>query len=577
MFVSVVVCRAFANGWDQAFDPSLQPLLDEIRAVLNPIVDDKFYPEKLGPFQQELPRKDGPSGYLVGEIQDDPDTPHLLARTRHPTILRAALVGKIPTPEEAEALRDRLRELTPEEKGENELLRVSLDAPLSNDLSWPPQPREKTNPDSTLPITHPGQEGGNAAEANPSTIQEMKRKRSMQRILVGLVCAGVVGSLITVGVFGIQSQSNNNGGGGMEQKNAESEVGSQGGRQTKEKDDLQAITADLAQLLKWWGVKKELPTATDAQRNAVINEFFEFLSQKRFKGKLTGDHPDVIFVKRLPEEPKLPRASLPLAIQHLKKHLTRGDTREEVTQGKEKEWALKRLSLLNQQLKTASCRELAILLDYDWWWEKYGRWHTPCTGEEECDPEVSNFVRGFAVTPEKPTLTEKSAAAAQEMGKHMVSWGVKGVTAKDCETRPKLVFQFFFSLLSQRETLKEYMQVKHPYVEFVKRLPTTPLILRDEKKSCPFDGPEGDANLREALNALPGSTETKNFTDRLNRIKDEMDYLKWFSRFAIENGELTEWFKNLTDEGKGVGEEINEYVTRFRKGGAAVAGPKRLN
>jgi hypothetical protein len=298
---------------------------------------------------------------------------------------------------------------------------------------------------------------------------------------------------------------------------------------------------EMVKLIRRAGV--EFAKADEEDRKKVIPAFFQCLSHARFKEHLNSSHPDLAFVKRLPDKAtEVPDLREALASLHDGLYESLYDKKPART---DHELPLSKL-----------VQKIGELLDYDTWWEKKGHLlPCPCTDEV---PAVHAFVRHFA---RKPAEGDWRLEPAKKMLVGLTGWGTKGVTREDAEARPLFVFQCFFSVLSREDlgqvSAEDWSQ-KHPYVVFLKRLPREPLT-----RKIPIKVEEDLENALKELEVClrPGRDAPE---DRISAIIHAMNYLDW-RRGAVA--------KRFPDEGKAVHPAIDRCMQeRFNRPSAETEG-----
>ena len=244
MNADVLIHRWFEGGANWAYAPRLQSNLIDLVTALS----GKLKSSDRGTFQLQV---DG-RGWLVGDICDDLASPDPKAASRHPTILRAVLVPRHVTIEEARKLVEQLNSFLPDQPGRNSSLTVSLP--------------DVSNVRDRAPLPPPAQPA-------------MPRHNSMKIIIPAL-------SLLILGVIAVVAW----------QKLAPTRPA---------REQVSTIASEMKRQLEGWTGRR-----AEESPDAVINAYFEFLSQSHL-GKALGQskHPYVAFVKRLPVESARPSST----------------------------------------------------------------------------------------------------------------------------------------------------------------------------------------------------------------------------------------------------------------------------
>ena len=241
MNADVLVHRWFESGENWAYAPRLQANLIEFVTALS----GKLKSSERGTFQLQV---DG-RGWLVGDVLDDLASPDPKAAGRHPTILRAVLVPRCPSLEEAQQLVEQLNTFLPDRPGRNAALTISLSE------FFPGQVR--------APLPPP------APPAIP-TFPTMK-----------IITAAL--SLLIVGTIAVVAWQKLN-------------------PTPSSREQVNAIADEMKRQIESWVGRR-----SEESPDAVINDYFEFLSQSHLgKASVDSKHPYVAFLKRLPVEPARP-------------------------------------------------------------------------------------------------------------------------------------------------------------------------------------------------------------------------------------------------------------------------------
>jgi hypothetical protein len=244
MRAAVVVHRWFEQGAGWAYAPELKPILLEVIGSL----DGPLRAGQEGGFVVKM--KD--NRCLVGDIASDAGSLDPKARERRPTVLRAVILEREPSPEQTKSIQADLKSLLPARPGADGCLILDVPGLLTKGR---PQPAEKA--DSHSP----------------------PRFKLRKALLV--MCSAVAVIALTI-TFAFQQWA---------------------GPGPSKSEDLRPAAQEMTRQLRTWGkeVRNEGPSI-------AIGEYFRFLSQEAvWKTPPTSKHPYTDFIKRLPSHPLQPR------------------------------------------------------------------------------------------------------------------------------------------------------------------------------------------------------------------------------------------------------------------------------
>jgi hypothetical protein len=213
-----------------------------------------------------------------------------------------------------------------------------------------------------------------------------------------------------------------------------------------------------------------------------------------------------------------------------------------------------------KEIKDDKVREIAILLDYDYWWEYQGRALSGWSPMEKPPGAACNALRRCLML-DSPTASVATKGMAREMIALLKAWGLDYLTDRDATGRPRFVFQLFFAFLSREQFDKRSLELEHSFVVFVKRLPEEPLYADSNNE----DGDMLNKKVRKAWSQLTtklGREISPNSDSKKLRTATDkaMDFDVWEKEYA-----QTDQLALLKDKGKAVPREIEQFVQRFRK------------
>ncbi len=307
-------------------------------------------------------------------------------------------------------------------------------------------------------------------------------------------------------------------------------------------NELRKAEARMSKLLQQWQVNGFGQSDGEDRQSVykVAQQFLRFLSQEELVGKLFGNHPDVRFASRLPKQ-----GARPLRPEELRSDLE--SLLADLKQGAGPTSPDK--PLMKQKSLTSIVDEVAQQMDYSRWWAATG-----CCPDyavlEEADPEVSKFACRFILEKHVDhASTAWQVPAAERMIEALGGlWKVKAISSSDAVKRPWFVYHCFFQLLSRHHFQPEDLREDGWHVEFIKRLPETPLT-----KDGHF------ANEQELIDRLRDlarhlNAGESNITSTLvTNIVKSMDYAEW--KKGAEHFISREREKGST--------KVEEFVKRF--------------
>jgi hypothetical protein len=317
---------------------------------------------------------------------------------------------------------------------------------------------------------------------------------------------------------------------------------------------------DLSLVLKLWGSMDKHTTRTPAGKRAVAQAFFHVALAEDVKVELKGNHPDVRFVKDLQANHGAIQKGQGLELENeegLNKALESLRSSWRVQTPPEKS----PLAARYKGIKDKQVREIATLLDYDYWWENQGRTLSGWSPVEKPPESVCNILRRCMML-DSPLATDNIKEMARKMIALLKKWDIDYLTDRDATGRPRFVFHLFFFLLSQEQFEKKSLGLAHPFVVFIKRLPDEP-IYSDQKNP---DGDSLNKKVRKAWSELATKLDQEagpnsSSQNLATAIGNAMDYDEWEKEYAG-----LDKLAQLKDKGKGVPANIERFVQRFQKG-----------
>lgn len=484
----VAIHRWFVEGEGWSYHPWFASRSHDLLAALKDELDTRRQLESAGGRRMISCHAFG--GILVGEQCFDPDCPDPRASGRYPTILRVAFCPSQPSLKDQKVILSMLAGIDSQAPGVNQNLRINVHV-------TPPPPQ------------------------SPSVQQ---RSPSQLRWLT----FGVL--ILLIGGLGIFAWSHH-----------QSKQHQDSHPSTDQKELELARSQMVALLQKWQGnVPDEKETLKVGQR------FLQFLSQEAVKGKLTGSHPDILFVRRLPEHPRSPTNNKELIddLNRLHKHLT------EVKRPNEDHSTANGRFVTEQRTLSQVVEMIDIQMDYRRWWTLEGKnTRSYALGTEDVT-HVSAYARRFI--PKRQAVDEANRKWQQTAASKMVKtlreqWNVTAVENADVDARPWFVFHCYFQFLSQQHFSPDDLQGGSYPFEFVSRLP---------RESLSKDGGFLSENaLKDSLRVLAKElfADKSDVTDTLlGNIATKMKYEQWKETVEI---------RGKREEGS---PKINEYVQRCR-------------
>ncbi len=252
MKVAVIVHRWFEQGAGWAFAPNVKPILLKVIAALDP----HLKAGREGDFQVEMPG----NGCVLGSVAFDAESLDPKARERRPTVLRAVVLERQPSEEQAASILNEIRSITPTHVGPDARLVVDVPATLA---AGRPKPVESERPPAGV------------------------RRKPWWTIAIIL-------TIVAVSILAIAVAFQRKPGSGPPKP-----------------DDLTPVAREIATQLAAWGRKAEGKTP-----EGVIDEYFGFLCQKAvWKAPPDSKHPYVEFIKRLPLDTAFTKPQPPNAVQ----------------------------------------------------------------------------------------------------------------------------------------------------------------------------------------------------------------------------------------------------------------------
>jgi len=264
MKVAVIVHRWFEQGAGWAFAPDAKPILLDVIAALDP----HMKAGREGDFRVKMRG----NRCLLGSIAHDAHCLDPKARERKSTIVRTVVLDRHPSEQQAVAILNQIRSVTPTHAGPDVRLLIDVPATVATDC---PKPVENTQP-----------LGGS-------------RRKTWRTILILLTIA------VSVLAFSVAFQ----------QKPWDG---------PPKPEDLRPVAGKMATQLAGWG-----RTVQSKTPEGVIDEYFGFLCQKAIWGAPPDSkHPYVEFVKRLPPDRPLSKRLPADLAQAVEGRWTEGEVEE---------------------------------------------------------------------------------------------------------------------------------------------------------------------------------------------------------------------------------------------------------
>lgn len=296
-------------------------------------------------------------------------------------------------------------------------------------------------------------------------------------------------------------------------------------------EELRKAKDRMAKLLERWQFDEKDLEGSKSDHFKVAQRFLKTLSRDGIGIALEGNHPDVRFLSRMPKMGAHPqnKEQLRSALEGLLANL------KEVKKPETPEQPSRSLTLILDEIEQE--------MDYRRWWGMSGK-VVDYASSEKADAKVAELaLRFLGKNAADRANSGWQQPAAKAMLTELQKWKVLAVSSQDLDRRPWMIFHCYFKFLSQHHFQPDDLREESWQVEFVKRLPKTPLT-----EDGTFESEDAlIRKLRELADQL-GAEKSNEVSTLVTNISSSMDYEKWKERAkGVINRKVEEGTPNVKD------------------------------